>query len=1068
MSKTVDLPPGVARVVVARGRVLVNVAEPVLDRGLAIGVGADRLRLEPAAPDAIPPAAMIDIRPALEQGVTAEMTKPVGRPAAEICETVVNHYPDWALANRHTVQCKMLRIDHPAEFTLRAPIRVPPHDAPLRLRAGLATHRGRGRLILRRAAPDGEMIETASIAFDPLKVGGQDLSTYQRVSHALAPRPEETELTLSVAFDAAETRDPNNPPYFFIADPHVGAADEDGDLAGALIVTPTAPPDASDGPFHWLCAPMPGFLDARSRLTLIDGDAAHPLMAGVSRRIDVLEDDGHSLVMTASDPDMYQFWIDGDAAFRQHLGPDPVTVRLPARHLTGAVRQLSVTDGAGAQRFYLGAHLTPRILTPPDILQTDGAAPFPGALFPQAGHRYDALRAQLAAGLDPEAQAQIAHCLSVVEGGHANVALKPLRFPEHEAPDVSIVIPAHNQVAATYLALASLLLAHNAASFEVIVIDDASTDETARLEQIVAGIKVIRNAQPQRFIRACNAGAAAARGRYVMLLNNDVEVTNGFLDALIDAFERFPNVGLAGSKLLYPDGRLQDAGGLVWKSGNPWNYGNGQNPWDPRFCYARQADYLTGAAMMTTKAIWDEVGGLSSYLEPMYFEDTDFAFKLRAAGYRTYFAPASVVYHFEGMTSGTDTSSGFKRHQEINRPKFKRRWAAAYAGFGEQGVNPDLEKDRGIVGRVLFIDYATPRPDRDAGSYAAIQEIKLVQSLGYKVTFLPRNLAHLGRYTEELEKMGVEVIYAPFHLTAEAYLEHHARDFTAFYITRFYVARDLLDRLRQLAPQTRILFNNADLHFLRELRAGLANDDPARIEAARLTRESELAVMTQVDVVLSYNEIEHAVIQSHTDGAVKIMKCPWVVETPPAPPPRAARTGLSFLGNYGHPPNVEAVRWFSEQVMPLLHPAHPDLALHLYGAAMPDDIRALASDRMRIEGFAPDAAAAYDRHSVFVAPLLSGAGIKGKVLAALAHGAPSVLSPIAAEGVGLRHGHDCLIAATELEWRDAIDALLTDAALWREISENARRYVERSFSFEAGRKLMRQAFEAVDLYSPEQ
>ena len=109
---------------------------------------------------------------------------------------------------------------------------------------------------------------------------------------------------------------------------------------------------------------------------------------------------------------------------------------------------------------------------------------------------------------------------------------------------------------------------------------------------------------------------------------------------------------------------------------------------------------------MTTKKIWHEVGGLSEYLKPMYFEDTDLSFKIRAAGYKTYYIPSSIVYHHEGLTSGTDTSSGFKRFQEINRPKFKKAWSKSFSGHNKDGVEPDLEKDRGIIGRALFIDPA--------------------------------------------------------------------------------------------------------------------------------------------------------------------------------------------------------------------------------------------------------------------------------------------------------------------------------------------------------------------------
>ncbi|WP_428929908.1 glycosyltransferase [Marinibacterium sp. SX1] len=1065
MNKTIDLPDGVAQIVVSNGTVLANVSSEVLDNGLGLGIGNDRLRFEPVTEgDEGLPDLMVEFRPRFDPEEMAETLEPADLPVQKLCGVFVNKMKDWALANRNTVQLAFFNSEQPCEIALKAPIRLPAHGAPLTFRAGLAIHRAAGRLILRLRDLKSGKVETRSFAFDPTRIGGHELNKYLQVEHSIPASQSEVEVTLAVAFDSFQGTEPGQTAFFFIADPHVSREVREEDIAGALIFEGTTSPA---GDYVWAKAPMPAYLGDQTELALIEGNTVYSLVSGSARRVSVTEDYGHTLIMTASETGTYRFLLDGKFAFNQHLGPDPVPVRVPAPFLDGANHWLVVTDLAGTEQLYADIVLLPRMLTPHDVLKTESSAPFPGPLFAAAGHRYAALRAQLAAGLSAEQQAQVAYCLDVVEGGFENVKLKPLVFPEYDSPDVSIVIPAHNKVEVTYLALASLLLAHNKATFEVILVDDASTDETAELEKIVSGITVIHNAQSQRFIRACNAGADMARGKYVMLLNNDVEVTSGFIDELLGAFDRFPRVGLVGSKLLYPDGRLQDAGGIIWGSGNPWNYGNGQNPWDPRFCYARQADYLTGAAMMTTKEIWDQVGGLSSYLEPMYFEDTDFSFKVREAGYKTYFVPSSIVYHFEGMTSGTDTSSGFKRYQEVNRPKFKRRWAAAYAGFGEQGVKPDLEKDRGITGRVLFIDYATPRPDRDAGSYAAIQEIKLVQSLGYKVTFLPRNLAHLGSYTEELEKMGVEMIYAPFYLSVDEYLEKHARDFDAFFITRFYVARDVIGRLRRLAPQTRILFNNADLHFLRELRAGLANDDPARIEAARQTREIELDVMTQADVVLSYNDTEHAVIQSHTDGGVKVAKCPWVVEMPASVPPRDGRAGLSFLGNYHHHPNTEAVQWFARQVMPMLQPEHPELEFTMYGSAMPDEVKGLANEQIKAEGFVKEISDAYDRHLVFVAPLLSGAGIKGKVLAALAHGVPCVLTPTAAEGIGVRHEHDCMIATSAMEWRDAISALINDPEMWQRMSDNARAYVGHTFSFETGRGLMRQAFEAVDLYSPE-
>lgn len=1063
--RTPDLPEGVVQIVIQGGEVLAQVLPDLAGQGLAVGIGDNQVRLDPLHdPEEAEFGAIGEFRPTLDAGNLLDAPEGASSPAGY--DLSLNGNKQWALPGRPTVQVKVLDNGSAIEIPLAARIALPAHGKPLAFHVGLAVHRATGHLRLTRVrlGPDGPSKgKTFTLPFDETKIGGHNTTDYAQIEQTLAPLNVPSELHMTIVYESYRGGETGRPPFLFVADPHVAPPSETPDTVDALILTgPTEP-----GPETvWLSGEMPGFLGAGDVLTLLVGDRSWPLVGGTSAEVTLHEDHGHSLRLSASEIGRYRFLIDGKPAFTQRLTPEPTWVRMPRDKQTGHYRSVTVLSEDGTRQMLSTYVLMPRLLTPLSVLQVESAAPFPGPLMSQASHRYAALKAHMAAGVSPEMQAQIAWALQVVEGGHDNVKLKPLVFPVVDSPDVSIVIPAHNKVEITYLALASLLLAHNRATFEVILVDDASTDETATLEEVVSGITIIHNAAAQRFIRACNAGAARARGKYVALLNNDVEVTNGWLDALIDAFGRFGKVGLVGSKLLYPDGRLQDAGGIIWGTGNPWNYGNGQNPWDPRFCYARQADYLCGAAMMTTSEIWEEVGGLSSYLEPMYFEDTDFAFKVRAAGYTTWFVPSSIVYHYEGMTSGTDTSSGFKRYQEVNRPKFKRRWAADYAKFGPQGVMPDLEKDRGIVGRVLFIDYATPRPDRDAGSHAAIQEIRLVQSLGYKVTFLPRNMAHLGSYTEALEKMGVEVIYAPFFLTVEEYLEKHATDFDAFFITRFYVARDVIDRLRRLAPQTKILFNNADLHFLRELRAGMAANDPVKIAAARETRTLELEVMQKSDVVLSYNEVEHSVIHSHTDGQVLVAKCPWVVEMPDTVPPLEGRAGLSFLGNYLHSPNAEAVVWFARQVMPRLAAGNPDLQFVIYGSAMTDEIKALESDQIRPEGFVEKIADAYDQHRIFVAPLLSGAGIKGKVLAALAHGVPCVLTPTAAEGIGVRHGHDCLIATTPTEWQDAIGHLMADDALWQKISDNARDYVRQSFSFETGRDLMRAAFESADLYSP--
>lgn len=766
-------------------------------------------------------------------------------------------------------------------------------------------------------------------------------------------------------------------------------------------------------------------------------------------------------------------FIDGQHAATKNVkaGTDVgVGFRLPPRFWDGKVHEIEVRDATRLRVLARSTEALPWQRVPWPAMEEIGL-PLPHHLSPQAESRYRALSDSLAAAVANPGHADLlqlarAHA-AVAAGPYQDKEYLPLEFPAVADPTVTVIVPVHNAFAMTYHCLASLLVAANRTSFDVVVVDDGSSDETLGLAAIAPGVTLVRHDEAKGFVGACTAGAAAARGRYLVLLNNDTEPTSGWLDELVDAFERHDRVGMAGSRLLYPHGRLQEAGGIVWETGDPINYGRMANPREPRFGYARQADYLSGAALMVSRSVWDEVGGLSQEYAPAYFEDTDLAFKVRDAGYTTWYVPTSVVYHFEGISNGTDVTSesGLKRFQEINRPKFKAKWAEAFVGNGSPSDDPDLVKDRGVIGRVLFVDYRQPRPDQDAGSYAAIQEIKLVQALGYKVTFAGLDMRYTGRYTDELNRQGVETVFSPFHASVEQFLADRGQEFDAVFITRYAVARKVLGAVRKYAPQARILFNNADLHFLRKMREASLPGSEVDWDEVRAVREVELEVMREADLVLSYNEVEHAVIQSHNLGETQVATCPWVVETRPADqvPGFDERHGVAFLGGYRHVPNVEAVEFFVRDVLPALREAMPDVELYLYGSAMPDSFRALADDRLHPVGFVDTVDQVHNQHRVFIAPLLSGAGIKGKVIGAVADGIPTVLSPIAAEGTGLRDGHDALIPTDVAGWVEAITTLHGDREAWERISRNGRELTTSRYSFAAGQVLMRQAFEQAGL-----
>jgi GT2 family glycosyltransferase/glycosyltransferase involved in cell wall biosynthesis len=969
---------------------------------------------------------------------------------------LLNKLKDWFVPEQDTLQISIDASSAPLDIQILPRMSLPDQDTPVKIELLAALHHCEADLLL--TVHEGlNTIANFDVQLDPKFVGGRTAREYQKITFSLPTNKSNIEISLTAKFHGTDSVGSTKRPFLFFSDPKILPAKKSGATAHDLNFVQRLVPGS-----HGYFAPAPfSLISPNDSISLLSGDTETRLFRAKSDCISLLEDRGHSLVLSSQVPGIFVVKFGSEIVCTAELGPSPTVVRIPPKFLTGEVVSLRITDNWGLQIFLETYHLTPKVLTSEEVMRKESRYPYPQFLSMQSEYRYSSLKAHLENARDPEVLMQLSWALKILEGGHENTKLTPLVFPSVKKPDVSVIIPAHNKVELTYSALCALVLAYNTATFEVIVVDDASTDETSRLEEIVSGITVVRNKTPQRFIRACNAGVEKARGKFIALLNNDTEPAYGWLDELIDAFGRFDQVGLVGSKLLYPDGKLQEAGGIVWGDGSPWNYGKGQNPWEPRFNYSRQVDYVSGAAMMTTRDVWNELGGLSQYLEPMYFEDTDFAFKVREAGYKTYYIPSSVVYHYEGMTSGTDLKSGLKKQQLVNASKFKKKWAKSLTTHGDIGIQPDLEKDRGVLGRVLFIDYATPRIDRDAGSYAAIQEIRLVQSLGYKVTFIALNLSHLGSYTSDLEKMGVEVITAPFALSVQGFLNSHGSEFDFFYVTRFHVAKEVFKTIRKVAPLSKVLFNNADLHFLRELRMAKSKNDPKLLKLAKSTRKEELKIIQKADVVLSYNTHEHAVIESHTDKKVSIVTAPWVVDVVDEVPPIDQRSGISFLGSFAHHPNPEGVLWFAKEVVPLLDPSQQDSHLFVYGSGMTEEIKNLEGPGISTPGYVDNLADAYHRHKVFVAPLLSGAGIKGKVLSAIAHGVPTILSPIAAEGIGLRHGHDCLITSEPSEWVDLIQNICTNSILWDSISRNGRDFISDQFSFKSGVLQMRKAFEAL-------
>ena len=462
----------------------------------------------------------------------------------------------------------------------------------------------------------------------------------------------------------------------------------------------------------------------------------------------------------------------------------------------------------------------------------------------------------------------------------------------------------------------------------------------------------------------------------------------------------------------------------------------------------REVDYCSGAAIAIPRALFVRVGGFDPRYAPAYYEDTDLAFKVRTARLRVLYQPASTVFHFEGVTAGTDTSSGTKKYQVINQQKFLERWAEDLGWQPPPGTSIALAREHRVGRRVLIVDATTPHPDEDSGSVRLVNLMQLLIGLGDKVTFFAENRAFDGRYTEALQQLGIEVLYHPWMPEPMRWLRENGADLDAVILSRHYVATPLVAAVRHYAQHARLVFDTVDLHYLREEReAALGARDDLRRQAAN-TKLTELRLVRQCDVTLVVSPVEQELLQREVPGA-RVEVLSNVHQIAGRRTAFADRRDLFFVGGFQHQPNIDAMLWFVLEIWPKIARELPAAKFHIAGSRMPEVIQALASDRVIIHGFLPSLDDLLDGCKLSVAPLRYGAGVKGKVNQSMAHGQPVVATTIAAEGMYLHHEVDVLIADTATDFAREVVRLYTDEQLWTQLADAGLANITKHFSFDA-------------------
>jgi GT2 family glycosyltransferase len=615
-----------------------------------------------------------------------------------------------------------------------------------------------------------------------------------------------------------------------------------------------------------------------------------------------------------------------------------------------------------------------------------------------------------------------------------------LSFPRADRPVVSIVVVTFNQVGHTYACLEALL-AHADVPYELVVVDNASSEATARLLDRLRDVTVLRNETNVGFGKACNQGAEVARGEFLLFLNNDARIAPGCLSALVDAARADARCGAVGGKLVWPDGRLQEAGAIVWQDGTAEGYGRGSDPSAPEFSYRREVDFCSGALLLVRRELFAAIGGFDDRFAPAYYEDADLCMAIRRRDHRVVYEPrARALHHEHGSSSTEDAWAQIVRNHERFADKWKDDLSRQQPRAGGATLRARERVDRP---RVLVIDDRVPTSDVGSGYPRSHAILRLLRQREYPVTLFPsHDPTPYEPWRSEFQEMGVEVLCDGRRFSDFA--TQRAGMYDAILVSRPHNFAAVRPDITRCFPRAVVIYDAEALFFVRDEAKTSIEERANGVDVAARQRQ-ELDLLRYAHLVVTVSEREKRLLcraAPEFEGQIAVWGHP--VELRPTPRPFADRRDLLFLGSFfaERSPNEDALTFLVREVLPLVA-SRIDCRLHVVGYKAQETVAHLASDRVHVVGYAEDLTPWYDESRVLVVPHRYSAGIPLKLCEGMARGLPAVVSELTALQLGVEDGKEVLVGRTPAELANAIVRLHEDESAWNDLRANALDFVRR-------------------------
>jgi O-antigen biosynthesis protein len=604
------------------------------------------------------------------------------------------------------------------------------------------------------------------------------------------------------------------------------------------------------------------------------------------------------------------------------------------------------------------------------------------------------------------------------------------------SPMVSAVLVLHNRAELTLRCIRALLASR--VPLELVVVDNASTDLTSLLLERLDGAVIVRSETNQGFGAGVNEGARRAQARYLLLVNNDAEVLPGSIEAAVRRLESAPDIAAVGGKLILPDGRLQEAGTIVWNDGSCGGYGRDDSPAAPWYAFARDVDFCSAALLLTRRDTFSSIGGFDRAFDPAYYEDADYCVTLWEQGWRVVYEPETVAIHFEFASSGSiGRASQLQAERRTVFVAKHRAWLQTQLAPSPQHIVRARHRTR--KRRILVFDDRVPHLASGFGFPRAVELLRHLVGLGHFVTFYPLSVTTepWASVYEDLPRT-VEVITGHGPERVRAFLGARERYYDTIIVSRSHNLQRLRARLGDVREWgAAVIYDAEAVTALRDADRERLTGRQAKSDATADRVREELALARGADVVLAVSDIERQAFLSGGASTVTLLRHACAVDATPTPPER--RAGILFVGAFDVlSPNADSVLWFAREVLPrLAADAHQPVPFVVAGQNPPAAVLALEDATITVVPNAANLRDLYDAARMFVAPTRWAAGIPLKIVHAAAHGVPVVCTSLLARQLGWVDGEDLLVADTPEQFARACLRLYTDDALWRSTRDHA-------------------------------